>query len=219
MFYQSLPLEGKTLKLPGGDLAGDVLAEQFGDLELAVALADGPHQLGHGGLRGHIQALDHPQLQKLTAHLVDAQVGAVVEALGGDYNADAGGTELVIAAVQNFFFGFAAETGCSTQLHIDNVNTQDDTVFQCGQDPGSPGGIHHVGEDLHGHQLRIGGRAGDGVILTHFPQDIRYNFIELSNRFVSCHLTFFINKTLLFPRITNILARKTVSQKVNIFGQ
>ena len=59
------------------------------DFRLAHALTNGPHKLGHGGLAGHVPTLDDPQLQKLVAHLVNLQVRAVVETLGGHHHADA----------------------------------------------------------------------------------------------------------------------------------
>ena len=63
--------------------------EQFGDLGLIHTLSQRPHQLGHGGLRGHILALDDAQIQQFVAHLIYPQVRAVIQALGGDHHADA----------------------------------------------------------------------------------------------------------------------------------
>ena len=77
------------MKLTGGDLAGDVLAEQLGDLVLTVALADAPHELGHGGFGGHVPGLHNAQIQQLVANLVDPQVGGIIEALGGDDHGNA----------------------------------------------------------------------------------------------------------------------------------
>ena len=87
-------------------------------------------------------------------------------AVGGSYHhADAGVADLLVNAVLQFFLTLPAEAAGSTQRHIDDVHTQDDTVFQSVQDPGSPGGVHDVGEDLHAHQLGVGGNAGDGVVV------------------------------------------------------
>ena len=41
-----------------GDLAREISLEQGFDLPAVHALADGPHELGHGGLGGHVPALD-----------------------------------------------------------------------------------------------------------------------------------------------------------------
>ena len=71
------------------DFSGKAFGENGSDLLGIHTLTQRPHQLGHGSFRGHIQTLDDTQLQQLIAHLVDPQVGAVIQALGGDDDADA----------------------------------------------------------------------------------------------------------------------------------
>ena len=97
-------------------------------------------------------------------------LGAVGRGVGvgsGNHNADAGFTEFVIHAAELLFIGFPAEAAGGTQGHIDHIHAQDHTVLQGIQDPGTPGGVHDVGEDLHGNDLSIRGNTGNGVILTH----------------------------------------------------
>ena len=83
----------------------------------------------------------------------------------GNHNADAGGTELVIDTVEQFFLRLTAKAAGGTQGHIDDINTQNHTVFQSRQNPGCPGSIHDIGEDLHGHQLCIGGNTSDHIVV------------------------------------------------------
>ena len=94
-------------------------------------------------------------------------VGGGVAVGGSHHNADTGCPNFVINAVQQFFLRFPIEAAGSTQGHVDHVHAQNNAVFQSRQDPGSPGGIHHVGEDLHGNQLCVGGNTGDHIVLTH----------------------------------------------------
>ena len=82
------------------------------------------------------------------------------------HDADAGSADLVVDAVQQFLFRLGAEAAGSTQRHVDDIDTQDDTVFQRGQNPGAHCGVFHVGEDLHGNQLCVGRNAGDDIVLT-----------------------------------------------------
>ena len=69
----------------GCDFSGQVPGKKLRDALRLQALAQGPHQLGHGGLAGHVPALDDAQLQELPAHLVHLQIRAVVETLGGHH--------------------------------------------------------------------------------------------------------------------------------------
>ena len=77
----------RRLKLEG-NFAREISLEQGLDLAAVHALADGPHELGHGGFGCHVPALDHAQVQQLLAHLIDLQIGGIVQALGGDHHAD-----------------------------------------------------------------------------------------------------------------------------------
>ena len=59
-----------------------VFGEQPAHLLHAVRLAQGPHQLGHRRLGGHVPALDHPLGQRLLPRLIKGEVAALVQALG-----------------------------------------------------------------------------------------------------------------------------------------
>ena len=84
----------------------------------------------------------------------------------GNHNRDTVLTDSVIDTGQHFFVGLTGKACGSTQGHVNHVNTQNHTVFQCGQDPGSSCGVHNIGEGLHGDQLSIGSNTGDHIVLT-----------------------------------------------------
>ena len=86
---------------------------------------------------------------------------------GSNHNADACFTDLIVNTAEFLFIRLPAEAAGGTQGHVDHINTKHHTVFQRGQDPCAAGGIHHVGEDFHAHQLRIGCHAGNGIVFTH----------------------------------------------------
>ena len=87
-------------------------------------------------------------------------------AVGGSHDhADACVADLLVNAVGQLFLTFPGEAAGGAQRHVDGIHTQDHAVLQRIQNPGGTGGIHDVGEDLHGHQLGIGGNAGDGIVL------------------------------------------------------
>ena len=60
-----------------GDLSGQVGVEDIADLRRVLGLAQGPHELGHRGFRGHVAAGDYPALQQALAYLVDGQVAGL----------------------------------------------------------------------------------------------------------------------------------------------
>ena len=69
-----------------GDFAGQVPAEEGGDLRLLHALTDCPHELGHGCLAGHVPSLNDAHVQQPVAHLIDPQIRGIVQSLGGDHH-------------------------------------------------------------------------------------------------------------------------------------
>ena len=57
--------------------AGEAAGEQAADLLQVLCLPQRPHQLGDGGLGGHVPALDHPLGQGLLPRLVEGEIAAL----------------------------------------------------------------------------------------------------------------------------------------------
>ena len=93
-------------------------------------------------------------------------VSRVVAVGSSNDHANTGFTNLVVNAVHDLFVRLTGKAAGSTQRHIDDINTQNNTVLQSGQNPAADGGIVNIREDLHGNQLCIGRNTGNGIIFT-----------------------------------------------------
>ena len=96
---------------------------------------------------------------------VNGTHGAAVVVGSSNDQGDACSLDTVVQIVLVVIVGFTGETTGGTKAHVDGVNAQSDTVFQCGQDVAIVTASLVVAEHLHDCELGIDGNAGDGLVI------------------------------------------------------